>query len=359
MSNQRTESLINTEALFFASKVTPAAIERVRDTLAPSIEELAKKIAAQKETRLFMVGGGASLAAMMGAQYLLDRYTDVKSDVMTGWQFLARAPYACDRNSIVFVISYSGETPEVLEAKKLASERGATVVAITNTQETPLAQGASLVLDYQSKAVYTAPLAIVYLLAAQIMKIRDQNAEVGRHIIEELGRLPGKVDELVTSTREPARELAASFSDAGGFYVLGSGPLFGLAYKLSLSVVIENLWIDAAPVDTGEFYHGPIEIIPPAGESKLRMPILHMIGTDATRTVSERARRFCTKHNAAQLVFDAKDYPEFGELFSPFALFVPTEWFVMYMAAQKDHDVDERRFMGKIGSHWGDYGDVA
>jgi fructoselysine 6-phosphate deglycase len=359
MSNQRTESLINTEALFFASKVTPAAIERVRDTLAPSIEELAKKIAAQKKTRLFMVGGGASLAAMMGAQYLLDRYTDVKSDVMTGWQFLARAPYACDRNSIVFVISYSGETPEVLEAKKLASERGATVVAITNTQETPLAQGASLVLDYQSKAVYTAPLAIVYLLAAQIMKIRDQNAEVGRHIIEELGRLPGKVDELVTSTREPARELAASFSDAGGFYVLGSGPLFGLAYKLSLSVVIENLWIDAAPVDTGEFYHGPIEIIPPAGESKLRMPILHMIGTDVTRTVSERARRFCTKHNAAQLVFDAKDYPEFGELFSPFALFVPTEWFVMYMAAQKDHDVDERRFMGKIGSHWGDYGDVA
>ena len=359
MSIETTESLINTESLFFASKVTPEAIERVRDALAPAVEELAKKIAAQKEPRLFMVGGGASLAAMMGAQYLLDRFTDVKSDVLTGWQFLSRAPYACDRNSVVFVVSYSGETPEVLEVKKLASERGATVVAITNTTETPLAQGASTVLDYQSKAVYTAPLAIVYLLAAQIMRIRDQSAETGRQIIEELGRLPGKVDGLVTSTRGSARELASKFAGAGGFYVLGSGPLFGLAYKLSLSVVIENLWIDAAPIDSGEFYHGPIEIIPPAGESELRMPIMHLVGTDATRTVSERAQRFCSKHKAAQLAFDAKDYPEFGELFSPFALFVPTEWLVMYMAAQKGHDVDERRYMGKIGSRWGDYGDVA
>ena len=133
------------------------------------------------------------------------------------------------------------------------------------------------------------------------MIVRDQNADVGHQIIDELGRLPGKIEELVTSTRQPARELASQFADAGGFYVLGSGPLFGLAYKLSLSVVIENLWIDAAPVDTGEFYHGPIEIIPPAGESKLRMPILHLVGTDATRTVSERAIRFCTKHSSACL----------------------------------------------------------
>jgi fructoselysine 6-phosphate deglycase len=359
VSIEMTESRINTESLFFASKATPEAIQRVRDTLAPSVEEVSRKIAAQKEPRLFMVGGGASLAAMMGAQYLLDRFTDVKSDVLTGWQFLSRAPYACDHNSTVFVVSYSGETPEVLEAKKLASERGAAVVAITNTQETPLAQGATTVLDYQSKAVYTAPLAIVYLLAAHIMKAREQSADVGRQIIEELGRLPGMVDELVTSTKQSACELASRFADARGFYVLGSGPLFGLAYKLSLSVVIENLWIDAAPVDSGEFYHGPIEIIPPAGESELRMPIMHLIGTDATRIVSERAQRFCSNHAAAQLAFDAREYPKFGELFSPFALFVPTEWFVMYMAAQKGHDVDERRYMGKIGSHWGDYGDAA
>ncbi len=354
-----TESLINTESLFFASGVTPEAIEHVREHLAEPIEDLAKKIASQRSPRLYLVGGGASLAAMMGAQYLFDRFTDVKSDVMTGWQFLSRAPFACDAESIVFVVSYSGETPEVLAVKEMAKERGATVVAITNTPETPLAQGASFVLDYQSKAVYTAPLALVYLLAAHVMKARDQSTGTGTHIIEELAGLADRVDGLVGSTREPARELAAQFADAGGFYVLGSGPLFGLAYKLSLSVVIENLWIDAAPVDSGEFYHGPIEIIPPAGESKLRMPIMHLIGTDATRTVSERAHGFCSKHDAAQLVFDANDYPEFGELFSPFALFVPTEWLVMYMAAQKGHDVDERRYMGKIGSRWGDYGDLA
>ena len=40
---------------------------------------------------------------------------------------------------------------------------------------------------------------------------------------------------------------------------------------------------------------------------------------------------------------------------APFALFVPTEHWVMEMAAQKGHDVDERRYMGKLGARWGEY----
>ena len=139
------------------------------------------------------------------------------------------------------------------------------------------------------------------------------------------------------------------------FYVLGSGPLFGLAFKLALSVVIENLWLDAAPVDTGEFYHGPIEIIAPDSAARERRILLHLVGTDASRTVSEQAIAFCKQKGARQLIYDLRDYPEFSELFAPFALFAPTEWLIMYMAAQKNHDVDERRYMGKIGARWGEY----
>jgi fructoselysine-6-P-deglycase FrlB-like protein len=212
------------------------------------------------------------------------------------------------------------------------------------------------VFDYQSKAVYTAPLAISYLLSAYIMRARGESVVTAEEIIAELSRLPQKIATVIEQTRDKARALAAECTDASVFYVLGAGPLYGLAYKLSLSVIIENLWLDAVPVNAGEFYHGPIEIVSPDLAAQDQRVILHLVGADASRTVSEQAIAFCRQKGARQLIFDVKDYPEFGELFAPFALFVPTEWLIMYMAAQKDHDVDERRYMGKIGARWGEYG---
>lgn len=346
---------INTDALFFTSLVTPEALERVNGPLAPAIAEAAAEIAADPRARVWFIGGGASLAAMHGGAYLLERFTGVPASVSTGWQFLSRAPLAVDEHATVVLASYSGETPEVLEAKRYAESRGARTIAVTNTTETPLAQGANAVLDFRSKAVFTAPLAICYALAAGIMEGRGESADAAKALWSGLLALPGQMETQAARTRDHARDLARKAADVDAFYVMGSGPNYGLAYKLSLSVIIENLWKDAAPVDGGEFYHGPIEIVPPAGAGDDRRAFLHLLGTDASRHVSQQAVRFCESKGARNLIFDAADYPEFGDLFAPFALFVPTEWWVMEMAAQKNHDVDERRWMGKIGKRWGEY----
>jgi fructoselysine 6-phosphate deglycase len=350
-----TVNSLDTEALFFTSLVTPNAIRRVVTDLEPVIADIAAGIAATRSPRLYFLGGGASLAAMLGGAYLLDRFTSVPAQAATGWQFLSRQPHAVDENAVVVLTSYSGETPEILEAKNFAESRGAKTIAITNAPETPVAQGATAVFDYQSKAVFTAPLAIVYLLAARIMEQRGENAAIGSQIAAGLAELPAKMALQAERTQAPARESAATVGDVDVFYVVGSGPNYGLGYKLALSVIIENLWKDAVPVDAGEFYHGPIEIVPRAGAAGDKRAFLHLVGTDPSRAVSEQAIAFCRKLGARQLIFDAADYPEFGELFAPFALFVPTEWWVMHMAAQKGHDVDERRWMGKIGARWGEY----
>ncbi|HEX5500587.1 MAG TPA: SIS domain-containing protein, partial [Thermomicrobiales bacterium] len=350
-----TVDALDTDALFFTSLETPGAIQRVVTELEPAIADIAAGIAATQSPRLYFLGGGASLAAMLGGQYLLDRFTSVPSEAATGWQFLSRQPHAVDENAIVVLTSYSGETPEILEAKRFAEARGAKTIAITNTPATPLAQGATAVFDYHSKAVFTAPLAIVYLLAARIMEQRGENAAVGSQIAAGLADLPAKMALQAEQTQKPAKELAAAVGDIDVFYVVASGPNYGLGYKLALSVIIENLWKDAVPVDAGEFYHGPIEIVPRNGAAADRRAFLHLVGTDLSRAVSEQAIAFCRKMGSRQLIFDAAGYPEFGELFAPFALFVPTEWWVMAMAAQKGHDVDERRWMGKIGARWGEY----
>lgn len=346
---------VNTNALFFTSLVTPDALARVNGPLAPVIADAAKAIAADPKARVWFLGGGASLSAMHGGAYLLERFTGIPASVSTGWQFLSREPLSVDEHATVVLASYSGETPEILQAKAFAESRGARTIAVTNTTSTPLAQGASNVFDFQSKAVFTAPLAICYALAAGIMQARGESAAVGADIMRELAGLPDLMATHNTRSRAIAQKLAADAADINSYYVIGSGPNYGLAYKLALSVVIENLWKDAAPVDAGEFYHGPIEIIAGSGDEKQPRAFMHLVGTDASRHVSEQAVRFCANKGARSLIFDAADYPEFSPLFAPFALFVPTEWWVMEMAANKHHDVDERRWMGKIGARWGEY----
>jgi fructoselysine 6-phosphate deglycase len=345
----------DTDALFFTSLVTPEAIAENRIRLAGTISAIAAAIAKSPRPRLYFIGGGASNAAMHGAKYLLDRFSAVPADVLTGWQFISRNPAVLDENAFLFLTSYSGQTPEVLQCRDIARAAGAKVIAITDTTATPLADGADWVLDYRSKAVFTVPLALVYLVAGEVIRARGENAGAASEIIDGVAKLPDLIAPIATSSDPLARDLAAGVGDVSTVYVIGGGPNYGLAYKLALSVVIENLWLDSAPIDSGEFYHGPIEIISGNPKQDRSRAFLHLVGTDASRTVSEQAIAFCTAKKARQLIFDARDYPGFGDLFAPFALFVPTEWWVMHVAAQKNHDVDERRYMGKIGARWGEY----
>ena len=297
-----TANTINTDALFFTSLVTPEAIEHVNNALMKRIVEVAAAITSNPRARVWFLGGGASLAAMHGGAYLLERFTGVPVSVATGWQFLSRQPHAVDEHAHIFLTSYSGETPEIIEAQRFAASRGATTIAITNTAETPLARDARAALDFQSKAVFTAPLAIVYALAAHIMRGRDENAQTGATILEELRALPQLMALQAERTRDLARRLAAEAADIDVFYVIGSGPNYGLAYKLALSVIIENLWKDAAPVDAGEFYHGPIEIIPGEGAADDRRAFLHLVGTDASAIRSTtRTHCFGLRDEAANL----------------------------------------------------------
>jgi fructoselysine 6-phosphate deglycase len=349
------EAKVQVDSLFFSSEATVPGLVNVEENLLPVVREVAEKISQAKNPRVYFIGGGASQCASIGGKYLLNRFTSVSAEATNGYQFLSQLPFSLDPDSFIFATSYSGTTPEVLEVVAQAKEKSVTTIGLTNTLETPLAKASDYVLDYQNKAVYTVPLAIFYWVAAEVMKMRYESVSVSEEIKRSLKELPNLYPSHIEGTRTLARELAEKFVSEEGFYVLGSGPLYGLAYKLALSVVIENLWIDGCPIDTGDFYHGPIEIVPPDTSAKQRMAFMHLLGTDISRKASLRAVEFCEKRNGRQVVFDAADFPQFGELFSPFALFAPTEWFIMYLSALRGHDVDERRYMGMVSAKWGEY----
>ena len=341
---------IQMDSLYFTSPVLEDDMSKHFREHQATIEKLAGEILRAGRPQLYFLGGGASLSAMMSAEYLLNRFTDIPARALNGVEFLSLAPETVGKNTFIVLTSWSGESPELLTAQQYAKSRGAMTIAITKHDSTPLAAEVDLVIPCPSKAVYVIPQQIVYLLSACLIRGGKLAPAVGDKLLDDLAKLPKKLGAFVWEAEEIGKKAAAQFKDVKGIYVVAGGSQYGLGYKLALSVIIENLWINASIINGGEFYHGPIEII-----DNGQPPFLFLVGKDASRDHILRAIQFVQKKDIPHLVFDAADYPMENELLAPFYLFVATEWFIMYMSAQRDHDVDERRYMGKVGARWGEF----
>lgn len=345
---------------FFASENTPKLINYILEKKLEKIKELAREISLNKYANLHFVGCACNFSAGHDAKYILDRYSSIQCNYYTGYQFLSRNPHILDKNSYVFFMSLSGETPDVIKAKEHALPLGVRSVVISRTTQTPLSIDepvADLVFDYKYLAgVYTGPLTILFLLAAYIVKYREGNGSLCNQIVDEMRRVPEYMLQQSLKCAKDAEKWAERFDGVNLYYVLGTGILFGLAYKIAKSVINENVWMDGVDVDTAEFYHGPIEVVEPTPPEKPNRAFIHLLCKEEMgRIPSMQALNFLTSKNVTQIVFDAMDYPQFSELFDPYVLFAPTEWLVMHMAARRNHHVEDRRYMGILGNRWGSY----
>ena len=72
-----------------------------------------------------------------------------------------------------------------------------------------------------------------------------------------------KIDTIVDNAIEQVQPRTKAFADKYGnekmFYILGSGPSFGHAYGFAICSLMEMQWLDAAPIHSGEYFHGPFE----------------------------------------------------------------------------------------------------
>jgi len=346
---------------FFASENTPKLINYILNTHIQDIKALAKEISLNKLANLHFVGCACNYSAGHDAKYILDKYSSIPCNFYTGYQFLSRSPYILDKNSYVFFMSLSGETPDVIKAKNYALPLGVKSVVISRTSQTPLASDkpiADYVFDYEYLAgVYTGPLTILFLLCAHITKFREGNDALCQEIINDMHKVP---DYMLNQSKKYAKEAeqwAEKFDGINLYYVLGTGILYGLAFKIAKSVINENIWMDGVDVDTAEFYHGPIEVVETTPPEKANRAFIHLLcKEEKARIPCTQALNFLTSKKVTQIVFDAMDHPQFHELFDPYVLFSPTEWLCMHLAARRNHNVEDRRYMGKLSDKWGSYG---
>src|SRR5688500_17694613 len=129
-----------------------------------------------------------------------------------------------DEHDLVIGISQSGETADTLAAMRLARERGAKVLAVTNimgSQATRDADGviftrAGLEIGVAATKTFVAQVAAMYLLALKVAGLHGTlDSGVIARLLADLRELPGLIARMLDEVDAPVRAIAEHWKDAG------------------------------------------------------------------------------------------------------------------------------------------------
>jgi fructoselysine 6-phosphate deglycase len=308
-----------------------------------TVKALARRAADGEFDRVYFVGGGGSYANMYSGQLLMDRLTGLPGEAFPSYELTWRDPIGVGPRSLVFLASYSGATEDTLAAMRYANAKGATTVAIARRRPSPMATEASVMVDYDSTALYDIPLAAVAIFAAELAILSGSpRADEATALLADLKRLPAILGQVYRDAQAPALEQARRLLSANLLYCVGAGPLAGLAYKFAATVFMENIRVHGSFIESGELRHGPIEAF-----ERQRPDMVFVVGTDESRAMTLRAVELAERAGARTIVLDAADYPAVHPQLTPFVLITPLQWFTVYSALLRGiTDLDERVFMG-------------
>ena len=170
---------------------------------------------------------------------------------------------------LVIGITQSGESADTLAAMRLARQRGATVLALTNiigSQATRDADGvlltrAGLEISVAATKTFVAQVAAMYLLALRMAELRGTlPVERRRELVAELKHIPHAITELTEGSTEAIDRVAEQVYERDFFLYLGRH--VGLAVCLEGALKLKEIsYIATDAYAAGEMKHGPIALL--------------------------------------------------------------------------------------------------
>ena len=262
---------------------------------------------------------------------------------------------------LTVAISQSGETADTLAAARLAAERGARMLALTNVVGSTLSRYASDILytragpeiSVASTKAYIAMLIGQYLLALRLGAARGSiDSDRATEIALGLKQLPAQVETIVENDGVII-EAAKSILDANDIYFLGRGLDYAVAMEGSLKLK-EISYLHSEAMPAGELKHGTLALITDG------VPVIVVVTQRATydKTISAVQE---VKARGGKIIAVAYDtdteiekfaeivlrIPETDDLLAPVNAVVPLQLLAYHVARLRGHDIDQPRNLAK------------
>ncbi|MEM9599705.1 MAG: glutamine--fructose-6-phosphate transaminase (isomerizing), partial [Pseudomonadota bacterium] len=217
--------------------------------------------------RVVMVACGTAFYAGMVGQYLFEQIGGIAVDIDIASEFRYRAP-VLDPNSLMIVVSQSGETADTLAALRYAKDAGLQTAALVNVMTSTMAREADVAMPINagpeigvaSTKAFTSQVAALACLAVAAGELRGRlDADAVDSLVRELMSLPSKVSDALKSAAEIAT-IAGTLTEASSAFFLGRGTMVPIALEGALKLK-EISYIHAEGYAAGELKHGPIALI--------------------------------------------------------------------------------------------------
>lgn len=217
--------------------------------------------------RIYFVACGSAYHVGAAAKYVIEAMTDLPVEIDLASEFRYRDPKLV-KNSLVVVVSQSGETADSLAALRLAKEKGVPVLGIVNVVGSSIARESDYLLytyagpeiSVATTKAYSAQLAAVYLLSTKLAQVRGCIDEQRcRALIGELQALPEKI-QRVLEDKERIQWFASKYANAHDIFFIGRGLDYAISLEGSLKMK-EISYIHSEAYAAGELKHGTISLV--------------------------------------------------------------------------------------------------
>jgi glutamine---fructose-6-phosphate transaminase (isomerizing) len=311
--------------------------------------------------RIVIVACGTSYHAGLVGRYAIEQWARVPVEMDIASEYRYRDPVV-GPDDLVIGITQSGETADTLAAMRLASENGATVLALTNVMGSEATRQADLVLftragieiGVAATKTFTSQVAAMYLLGIWLGQVRGTlSDDVRSTLIDELRHMPSKISETIESVDERVRAIARSQRDQSFFLYLGR--TIGLPVCLEGALKMKEIsYIPTDAYAAGEMKHGPIALLDEsttvvgvATDSPVLDKVISNIEEVRARGADVVAVATDGNEQVAEVADQTISIPRTDRVLQPILAIVPLQLLAYYIARARDLNVDQPRNLAK------------
>jgi glucosamine--fructose-6-phosphate aminotransferase (isomerizing) len=324
----------------------------------PELDTIEEKL--RHVDRVYIVGcGTASYAAQVGA-YLVQDWAGLPAAMQIGSE-MRYSPPPLDERTLVIGVSQSGETADTLAPLRLAEERGATVVVVTNVVGSAITREADAVCYLQagpeiavaSTKAFVTQVLLLEMIALHLARLRGTLPESRmRTFGQSLRSLPRLAAETLKLAPQ-IKKLAQQYAHVNDFIFIGRGVGFPIAMEGALKLK-ELSYVHAEGYAAGELKHGPIALL----DSDTPLVAVATAGAIYEKVVSNVAEARARSAPIIAVATEGDDQidhyahdviyvPETPEAISPVIAVLPLQLLAYEVAVARGTDVDQPRNLAK------------
>ena len=310
--------------------------------------------------RIYFVACGSAYHVGAAAKYVIEAMTDLPVETDLASEFRYRDPKLV-KNSLVVVVSQSGETADSLAALRLAKDKGVPVLGIVNVVGSSIARESDYLLytyagpeiSVATTKAYSAQLAAVYLLSTKLAQVRGCIDEQRyRALIGELQALPEKI-QRVLEDKERIQWFASKYANAHDIFFIGRGLDYAISLEGSLKMK-EISYIHSEAYAAGELKHGTISLVEDGTlviGVATQQALFEKTVSNLTEVKSRGAYLMGLTSFGSYAIEDTVDFavyvPKTEPCFAASLAVVPLQLMGYYVSVAKGLDVDKPRNLAK------------